>query len=145
MSKLASMYKYGRGVEKDVNRAIYLYLKSKKLHKIRRIFKIKTITFINAINVDCDNDNIIDIDQLESKIIYKLQSIMIKLKYEQTNIYHIDIENSLQETENKFMKLVKLRTQLNNSSAMITCLSLNKNIYIKPVDDKKIYILIYII
>ncbi|AUV58980.1 Sel1-like repeat-containing protein [Bandra megavirus] len=144
MSKLASMYKYGFGVEKDVNRAIYLYFKSKKLNKIKRIFKIKTITFINGINVDCDNDNIIDIDQLESKIIYKLQSIMIKLKYEQINIYHIDIENSLQKTENKFIKLVKLRTQINNSSAMITCLSLNKNIYLKPVDDKKnLYFNIY--
>ncbi|AGD93041.1 putative Sel1-like repeat-containing protein [Megavirus lba] len=144
MSLLASMYKYGQGVEKDVNRAIYLYFKSKKLNKIKRIFKTKTITFINPISVDCDNDNIIDIDQLESKIIYKLQSIMIKLKYECINIYHIDIENSLQETENKFMKLVKLRTQINNSSAMITCLSLNKNIYIKPVDDKKnLYFNIY--
>ncbi|AZL89673.1 Sel1-like repeat-containing protein [Megavirus baoshan] len=144
MSKLASMYKYGRGVEKDINRAIYLYLKSKKLHKIKRIFKTNTITFINPINVDCENDNVIDIDQLESKIIYKIQSMMIKLKYEQTNIYHIDIENSLQETENKFVKLVKLRTQINNSSAMITCLTLNKNIYLKPVDDKKnLYFNIY--
>ncbi|AVG46784.1 Sel1-like repeat-containing [Acanthamoeba polyphaga mimivirus] len=144
MSKLASMYKYGRGVEKDINRAIYLYLKSKKLDKIMRIFKIKTITFINAINVDCDNDNIMDIDQLESKIIYKLQSIMIKLKYEHNSIYNIDIENTLQETENKFIKLVKLRTQIINSSAMITCLSLKKDAFIKPIDDtKNLYFNIY--
>nr|WBF70221.1 Sel1-like repeat-containing protein [Megavirus caiporensis] len=137
MSLLASMYKYGQGIEKDINRAIYLYLRSKKLHKITKIFEINTITFINAINMDCDNDYIINIDQLESKIIYKLQSIIIKLKYEWVNICHINIENTLQETENKFMKLVKLRTQINNSSAMITCLSLKKNTPLKPVDDAK--------
>nr|URM61840.1 Sel1-like repeat-containing protein [Mimivirus sp.] len=52
---------------------------------------------------------------------------MIKLKYECINLYHIDIDNSLQEIENRFMQLIKLRIQLNNSSAMINCLSFNKN------------------
>ncbi|AFX93175.1 putative Sel1-like repeat-containing protein [Megavirus courdo11] len=127
MSELARMYKYGYGVKEDISKAIYLYIQSKKLKKIFKIFKINTITFINPINIDYENDNITDIDQLESKIIYKLQSIMIKLKYECINIYHIDIDNSLQEIENRFMELIKLRIQLNNSSAMINCLSFNKN------------------
>nr|WBF70220.1 putative sel1-like repeat-containing protein [Megavirus caiporensis] len=127
MSKLAQMYKYGHGIEKDISRTIYLYLKSKNLEKISKIFETNTITFINPINVDFENDNLIDIDQLESKIIYKLQSIMIKLKYEYTNLYHMDTENCLQETENKFVELIKLRTQLNNSSAMIDCLSFKKD------------------
>ncbi|AVL94338.1 putative Sel1-like repeat-containing protein [Megavirus vitis] len=144
ISMLASMYKYGRGVEKDINRAIYLYLKSKKLHKIMRIFKINAITFINPININYDNDNIIDIDQLESKIIYKLQSLMIKLKYEYINIYRTDIDNYLQEIENRFMELVKSRTQINNSSAMITCISLKKNTPFKPISDaKNLYFNIY--
>ncbi|ANB51117.1 putative sel1-like repeat-containing protein [Powai lake megavirus] len=129
MSELARMYEYGWGIEKDFSRAIHLHLKSKKLEKIFKIFKINIITFINPINVDCENDNMIDIDQLESKIIYKLQSIMIKLKYEQINIYHIDIENYLQEIENRFTQLIKLRIQLNNSSAMINCLSFKKNTF----------------
>lgn len=124
MSELALMYKYGNGVKKDISKAIHLHLKSKNLENILKIFKTNTITFINPINIDCENDNMIDIDLLESKIIYKIQSLMIKLKYEYTNIYHID--NSLQEIENRIAQLIKLRAQLNNSNAMIDCLSLKK-------------------
>ncbi|AUV58981.1 sel1-like repeat-containing protein [Bandra megavirus] len=126
MTELAYMYKRGLGIEKNISKAIYLHIESGYIKKIFKIFKINIITFINPINIDYDNDNITDIDQLESKIIYKLQSLMIKLKYEWINIYRTDIDNYLQEIENRFTQLIKLRIQLNNSSAMINCLSLNK-------------------
>ncbi|AZL89160.2 Sel1-like repeat-containing protein [Megavirus baoshan] len=138
MTELARMYEYGRGVDIDFSRAIYLHLKSKKLEKIFKIFKTNTITFINPINVDCENDNMIDIDQLESKIIYKIQSIMIKLKYKWINLYHIDIDNIIQEIENRFMQLIKWRIQLSNSSAMINCLSLKKNTYYRSMIKRNI-------
>lgn len=127
MTELACMYKRGLGIEKNISKAIYLHIKSRNTKNIFKIFEINTITFINPINVDCENNNLSDIDQLESKIIYKLQFLMIKLKYEWSNIYHDDISNSLQEIENSFTRLIKLRIQLNNSSAMINCLSFKKN------------------
>ncbi|BCS83732.1 putative Sel1-like repeat-containing protein [Cotonvirus japonicus] len=145
MSKLAYMYKYGYGVEKDISRSIYLHVKSKKLKNIMKIFKIRTITFINPININyddinyddinyddinCDDinyDDIINIDDFESKIIYKIQSIIIKLKYEYVTIYDTNIENILRKIENTFINFIKLRTQINKSSAMITCLSIKKN------------------
>ncbi|BCS82540.1 putative Sel1-like repeat-containing protein [Cotonvirus japonicus] len=140
MLELSRMYQTGTGVEKDMSKAIYLLVKSKINKKITKTFKINTITFINPINVDYDNINIPDIDEFESRIIYKLQSIMIKFKYENTSFYNIEIENTLQEIENKFYELVNLRTQINKSSVMITCLSFKKNARYKLVDGKNTYI-----
>ncbi|AVL94339.1 putative Sel1-like repeat-containing protein [Megavirus vitis] len=141
MTELAYMYKRGLGIEKNISKAIYLHIESGHIKKIFKIFKINTITFINPINIDYDDDDVTNIDQLESKIIYKLQSLMIKLKYEWINIYCADIDNYLQEIENRFMELIKLRIQLNNSSAMINCLSLIHNSYkLDKNNIKNVYI-----
>ncbi|BCS82571.1 putative Sel1-like repeat-containing protein [Cotonvirus japonicus] len=134
---LASLYKYSLYGKQDIAMSMSLFMQSEESHKINKYFQINTLSIINAININDDDSHDDDIDYLESQILCNIHTFIIKIKYNINVLDEINME-ILQDLEKKFMKFVYLRDELNNSSAMITCLSLRNQHYSTTINNKQL-------